>query len=212
MAAKARVIVEHAEHQGLFPGPVGEQHGPRALVKVEVPKPMHVRHFVGSRLPRNEARDRVPRATLRTDKTLVFQVAADRCVARQAAETRILTRQHGEVVVVKLVAPARMIAVLTLDRLPQRDRDRGVCAGVLRHLPLERAHRIVVALRQVVPALDRLEGEAHDVSSRRVLPRLLGELGQPCSELAVFGWRMEQRANDRKAQARPSHAHGRVVF
>jgi hypothetical protein len=85
------------------------------------------------------------------------------------------------------------------------------CVPVTRHFAGECGHRVALAARRVEPSLDRLEGEAGRVSRLRVPPWACGELLDTAPEITGVGGGREQRADDREAQACPSHACGRVV-
>lgn len=56
VATEARAIVEDAEKLGFDPLAARGEHGARALMKVEVPEPMHVRDLVRAHLARHERR------------------------------------------------------------------------------------------------------------------------------------------------------------
>ncbi len=105
VAAEARAIVEHAEQlRGvLVAGRVEDR--TRALVEVQVPEAVDVGHFVRARLARHErlAVGLLSMTTFaRAQQALAFHEAAERRVAGDDSQTRILAGEREQVVVMKL--------------------------------------------------------------------------------------------------------------
>ena len=215
VAAEAGAVVENAEQLRGLPLSRGGEHGTRALVEVQVPETVHVRHLVRTRLTRDEglaARWLAMATFARAQEALAFHEAAQRRVAGNGSKTRILASEREQVVVMELEAPSGVIAMLAGDRFGERVAEAGVGAGVSVDLARKRSERICGRASDVPPSLDGLEREADGLAVGRVAPGARGELLDAAFELARVSGRSEQRADDLKAQTGPSHTRaGRVI-
>src|ERR1700742_648909 len=181
-------------------------------MEVEVPEAVDVLDFIGAGLARDEAVVVTTALAPVAQQPVVLHVAANRGIPRHRAEPRLLTRKGGEVVVVKLVAPAGVVLVLAVEGLGERGRDGWVRARVAGDLALEDTQGIGLAAHGVIPPLDRLEGEADGLARGGVSPRARRKLFEPTAYvLSLTGGRGQNRAEDLKAQTCPSHARRRVV-
>lgn len=124
----------------------------------------------------------------------------------------MLLDEDRQVVVVELVGPARVLAVLGADHLGEQDADARLRArprvGLARQRP-NRVRRVVA--REVVPALEGLDAEAHGLAGRRVLVGPGCELGERRPEVAVLGRARQQRADHREAEASPARTGALVA-
>ena len=213
MAAETGTVIENPERLRPFPLARGGEHCARALVKIEVPESVHVLDLVGPRLARRVRIVSVAVSPLlfRAQKSMVLHVAAHRCVARHRREGRILARGGDEIVVVELEAPSHVRAVLAHDRIGERGGDARMRACVARDLAGEGREGIGVGAGRVEPPLDCLKRKADALAGGGMSPRRGGEHFDAGLELTVVGRSCEERTDDHKTQACPSHADRRVV-
>src|SRR5271154_7553793 len=175
VAAHPRAVIEQTEEIRCLPLPRRREHLPLALMEVEVPERIDVRVLVraglaGYHLRLTPLTLAAPPLAL-AQESMVLHEAAHRPIARHRTQRRILLHQDSEVVVMELIAPARVRLVLALQRRRERGRDARMRARVLGHLALERAQGVLLSARRVVHALDRLAGEAERLARGRMLPR-----------------------------------------
>ena len=185
VAAHARAVVECAKEIGCLALPGRREHLPLAHVIVVVPEGIDVCDLVGARLPRDDLRLAALAAASRVlEHPAVLHETAHRRVPGHRAERRVLLDPHTEVVVMELVAPARVLVVLRGEHPRERLRDARVRARVARHFALLRAERVGLAARRVVHPLDRLGRVAQHPARRRMAPRRRSEHGDAARELA----------------------------
>ncbi len=102
MATEARAIVENAEQLRCLPLSRRSEYGTRALVKVQVPKAVHVSNLVRTGLARSE---RLAVALLavaafaRAQQALLFHEAGDCRIAGDGPEAGVLARECEEIIV-----------------------------------------------------------------------------------------------------------------
>ena len=135
VAAESRVVIEDAQRNRPQPLAVGSEHLERSVVEIEMPQrpdvlgfkaanlaclaPFFGAHFTGA-VPGLGSRLAHPAVRL--------HVAPNRGIRTERPECRIGLHQSGEVVVVQLVAPVRVLAVLELKPLGQRRGQRHLAA------------------------------------------------------------------------------------
>lgn len=212
VTAEPRAVIEDAEELRLLPDAAGGEDGARALVEVEMPEAVDVADLEGAGLAQREV-DVVcaPPLLARAEQRAPLHEPADAAIARDEAEPGVLTGKREEVVVVELVGPARVLLVLANDGFGERGADAGLGAGVAGDLARQHDEGIACPARRIEPALDGLEGEADGLFGGRVLPGTRRERLDARLELPIVGGGGEQRPDDLKAQACPSHARRRVV-
>ena len=143
-------------------------------------------------------------------QAVMLHVSANRGVAGQLAERRVLPPNHQQIVVDQLVTPARMIAAQPPNLLRHSLRDTRMQARMFRHLALQRADRILGAAYRIEPALDGFGAKAHHLVRAGVPPRLRRQLGDTRGKLSRFWRRGQELANDLKTQSCPTHARRRT--
>ncbi len=117
---QARVIVQDGEQDRTDPLSLGPEHLERAVMEVEVPQPAHILALEAADLAESEV---LPGADLPvTFLARALSGLPDQGLGgHEAAQGRVRRRHqigmafdlHGQVVEVKLVAPARVLFVLT---------------------------------------------------------------------------------------------------
>src|SRR5260221_13911310 len=166
-------------------------------MKIEVPKAVHMAHLERTCFALGEF-DVLPVVTLlaRTKQRAALHEAADRRVGRHGAEPGVLSSERGEVVVMELERPSRMLFVLTHDCFGECVGHARLRAGVTGHLPRERSDRIGDVAGGIEPTLDRLERKSNALAAAGMSPRPGGKRLDPHLELAILGGSGEKRSND----------------
>ena len=114
-------------------------------------------------------------------------VPPHRGITAQWPERRFGLRQRGEIVVVQLVTPVRVIAILEMEPLGQC-RGEGYLAAVFAHGAAQGTDGIVsLASRYVVPAFDGGRRELNVAFCHRMTPRLLCRRANGCLERSAQG-------------------------
>ena len=179
MTAQSRVVIEHAEKTHFDPLAIAAEHTPTAHMKVQVKEPSHVRNFVRARLARHEPSRDLRRVLFgpRAHHPVRLHVPGEGDARGHRPERRLHARLRAQIVMVKLIAPARVRPVLSRDRFAQMRADTRVRARASVHFALEHLHWIGRRVaRRVQPMLDRRTPEAHPLPGRRVRVRPRREL------------------------------------
>ena len=139
VAAEPRVVIEDAQGDRAQPLSAGGEHLERTVVEIEVPETSDVGGFVAADLARlaPDLGTFFSGALFRVrpgpgHPAVRLHVAPHRGIRVQRPERGLGLDQRGEVVVVELVAPVRVVVVLETKPLSQ-GRGEGDLAAVLAH-------------------------------------------------------------------------------
>ena len=191
MAAQTRVIVEDAQGDGTLPLAAGSEHLERAVMEIEMPERPDILGFVtadlaffATLLRAGFAGTAVGRRPRLADHAMRLHVPADRRVRTEPPQRRIGLHRRGEVVIVQLVGPVRMVLILS-QQVQGQCRSQRDLAAVLADRALEGADRVVLLPRAVVPPLDRGGGEADLAAADRMCPGLRSERSKDGLEFSM---------------------------
>ena len=215
VAAESRVVVEDAQRDRAQPLAAGSEHLERTVVEIEMPQRPDVLGFKAADLTRLASffgahfTGAVPGLEPRLAHPAVrLHVAPDRGIRAERPQRRIGLHQSGEVVVVQLVAPVRVLAVLEMKPLGQRRGQRHLAAVFAQGAAQDADGVVVLAPRCVVPAFDGDGREADIVSISGMRPGLGGKAADGRLDRSARRGRAQQRADDGEAKARPQGAGG----
>ena len=179
-------------------------------MKVQVPQGVNVLGLVAAHLAGLEASGGLlgTGGAARIDTTPVqpgaLHETAHRGIGRQRPQAFILGHQGGEVVVVQLHRPAGMLTILGAHHLDQPGGEAALLPGIAPPAPAQRRHRVLRVTGEVVPPLQRAKAEAQRQARHRMPPVLGRQFLQPRPQLSRRRWVGQQRADDGKAQPRPT--------
>jgi hypothetical protein len=175
VTAAARVVVEDAQRNRQTPLAIRGKHLERSTVEVEMPERPNVRGFIAADLSgvapyfgAHFAGTLAATEPRLAQQAMSLHIPLDRGIGGEPSQERIDLGQSGEVVVVKLVAPVRVITVVKLKSLGERSRQANLPA-VLAYGAAQGADWVVaLAARYVVPSGDGVCCEVHVASGHRM--------------------------------------------
>ncbi len=135
-------------------------------------------------------------------------VAAQGRVRGQGPQGLVRLDQDLEIVPMQRHAPARVLPVLSVDRLGEPGADRHEAAPVPTRLAGERRDRISGRAGGVVPAFDRRDREAPRLAGHRMRPGRLRQSDELAAQLCRGGRRSQQAADDQESEAGPAVGRG----
>jgi hypothetical protein len=154
-----------ASSSGVAQTPAGVSRQALAVMKVQMPQGVDVLGLEAAHLAGLQAPSGLlgPRRAARMYPTPVqagaLHEAAHAGIGGQRREGLVALHQRGEVVIVQLHRPARVVAVLRLQRLDQSRAEAALHAGIASSAPAQCRDRILRVAGEVLPALQCRKAE-----------------------------------------------------
>ena len=210
MATQTRVVIENAQHHRTKPLATRTQHPERTVMKIQMPQRTDVVGFVAAdlSLPSTLGRSDLTSTRLRSQPVLThhavrLHVTANGGIRTERSQRWLLLHRSGQVVVVQLVSPMRMLAVLA-NKLFGQTRSKRHLAPIFTHRPPQAAYRVVLLTpRPVIPPFDGRRGKTHFATVDRMSPRRRRERFNCLFQLPVRRGRTQKRAHYRETEASP---------